>query len=362
MGTTLTELNLTLKRIEALLSPDAQPKQVIIGSSRRAASTIVDFTSTNTLLAAIRDKLLALPSTEAKQDVQETSLDLIADRLLFGGATAAQMLVDIDGNTDSIESKLDEVNSELDNIESSLNTLITANAANFGLNIAEMGVQAVLMIAAIAANAITVVASVAIGNARLSDIKTAVEGTEADIALMKTDIDNIKNEVTSSDDSLNEIESAIEAIEAVAGYWTGMSLGEAVTAGHLGQSIDADDGAWGVHNTHHLTYLASGAPTAAMSCKLTCTTPIKFHSQSWSLSANANARTIVCSQIPFDFLTATYVLSSGAGISGNSAINGTNDWGDMNERGRLRWIASGALAAAERLIVAGTVEVWVPVV
>jgi len=153
-------------------------------------TTVIDLTDTNLLLVAIDTVLDAIKVDtgviSAKDFATEATLAAVLSKILVAPATEAKQ----------------------DDIESSLNTLVAANASNFALNIAEMGIQTTLNIAAIAANAVSIIAGQVIAtiasNASMQDIEDAVDELKASnitkLDHLSTDIDQVnkqtKNQIT----------------------------------------------------------------------------------------------------------------------------------------------------------------------
>ncbi len=145
-----------------------------------------------TALDGILAKIIADPATQPKQD-----------------AIIAKMLV-----APSTEAKQDVM-------ESSLNTLIAANAANFALNIAEialmiveLGVQTALSIAAITANAVTIVAGIVAQttslNNSLQDIENKIivsPSTEAKQDTIIGHVNGLEGLIGTTNSNTNQIES-----------------------------------------------------------------------------------------------------------------------------------------------------------
>jgi len=155
-----------------------------------------------TTIDADTSRIIANAATEAKQDDQETTLNALEALLAEqGGMNINEWLEDIEADVDGIEDRLD--------------TLIAANAANFGLNIAEMGIQTALNIAAIVANAGAVVAGIVFQtgslNGSLQDIENIV-ATEATLGSINTSLNNIESDTGNMDTSLNNIESDIDVV------------------------------------------------------------------------------------------------------------------------------------------------------
>jgi len=142
---------------------------------------------------------------------QEITLQLIRDSQIqidantdpIGGMTIAEWLQDIEADVDGIESRLDDIISELQ-------TLITANAANFALNIAEMGIQTTLNIAAIVANAATTVAGIVVQtislNSSLGDVEDAIDAGNIIAQDIEDVLDTIKVDTQAIENAVEEIE------------------------------------------------------------------------------------------------------------------------------------------------------------
>jgi len=220
MGTTLTELNNTMKRIEALLEQDAERKTVIGLATRRVPPTTVDLTSTNNLLTSIVNLLTTIDTDTGALVIDLAAIEIINTEI---EAETQQTRVNVDNTGGK------SIADWLSDAESSLNTLVAENAANFVLNIAEIAVQGAAIIVAVVANAVSIVASVAIGNARLSDIKTAVEAIDVNTDGIETGLQDIETLLGTIDtdtgniaSSLDEIESVLEDVnEAAGGILTG---------------------------------------------------------------------------------------------------------------------------------------------
>ncbi len=217
-GGTITETNSRLADISRLLNSllDAQSTVVVTRRSAGASidvggiinalgplatqTTLADVLSalgplaTQATLADVLAKIIAAPATEAKQDVQETSLDAIIAKLIASPATEAKQ----------------------DDMESSLNTIITQNAANWLVQLAAMVVDAAASVL-ILLDIIVRAASDVIRNSRLGEIRDSTATSATRLATIVTsnaaivvNTGNIaSNTSTISSRTLN-IENAVE--------------------------------------------------------------------------------------------------------------------------------------------------------
>lgn len=167
----------------------------IIGNTGFAAKSVANWTSdTVDELILIKALLTAhgagALATAARQDDQ------------------SNLLITIDTVLDAILSDTSRIPTS-PATEGKQDTLITANELNFGLNIAEMGIQAALMITAIAASAATtvlgIVAQTSSLNSSLQDIQDIV-ATDAKLDTLETTLETIKTDTQA-------IEVAVEKID-----------------------------------------------------------------------------------------------------------------------------------------------------
>jgi len=192
MGTSLTEINRTLKRIEEKLSIT----RFHLGASLSGGSGRVDLSGVVNAIGTLKGVLDAILSDTTSIDgkvATEATLSAIETLLAKdGGFTIAELL---------------------SQVESSLNTLITANAANFAANIAQIVASTAVNVAAIVANAATTVAGIVVQtislNGSLQDIEDIVS-TKAKQDVANADLDDIRIATEGSAQDLADIKGLLE--------------------------------------------------------------------------------------------------------------------------------------------------------
>lgn len=358
MAMTNEEMQRTFTKFLAVLNQilEANRSQLVVRSGRGAAS--VDTTGIQNRLDSILAKLLVAPATEAKQDSAISFLTSISLEDFATQATLADILAKIIA-APATEAKQDDM-------ESSLNTLVAANAANFGLNIAEMGIQTTLNIAAIVANAATSVAGMVIqtiaNNLRLSAIETAVDEVKAKI--IAAPATEAKQDTANT--SLGSIDTAINNIEAVAGYWEPTTLGRAITGGELVLSKLAGNGSVAVFNTDLVKYdgASNEGSGAAMSFRMAVATGefIRVMSSMIQMSANDNARTCQSIVRSIHLTSVVHQIHQTSSTTDNWAANDDKGYVYMNTQFRMDVFANGALADEENYHIHCDLEIWRPAV
>jgi len=266
-GTTRTEQNRTLKRIEELLQLLVEARATIVVSRSGREPISVDFSSTNSLLTTIDGvldgilaKIIAAPSTEAKQD------DIIA-KMLTAPSTEAKQDSAITKLND-IDSVLDDIETRVDGLEALLvttNVLLTTANSNWITNNAALIVDAagtVLILLDIIIRA----ASDVVRNSRLGDIRddtatilTASQGTNTRLDDVNDELDDIFAGLSAIKADTQAIEDAIESFDQNLTHQRFMSIGEAVTAGHLTITDQNASASTVVSNTHIIQCTIGGS-------------------------------------------------------------------------------------------------------
>jgi len=375
MAATITQLLAELKEHRAILSRIAE-QQGTIRSVRRTTKTTLD---TAPIVAAINTTNGHVDGLDALLVTIDSVIDLLlvdSNAMVVDLAAMEILLIEIESEAQQIRVNVDNTGGKsiadwLSDAESSLNTLIAENAADFALNIAEIAVQGAAIIVAVVANAVSIVASVAIGNARLSDIKTAVEaidvntdGIEGGLQDIETLLVGIDQDTNSIRASADEIEAAVETIEANAGTWQGMSIGQAITAGHIVLSTPNGNGTAVVASVDNVQYTEPAGTPVAFLIRLDASKAIILDNSMWELSANVSPATITGIINNINILATMFTFhTASAGTSQASVLNGTSGSFHLSQRDRLHINSTGnPLAVAEVLTWAATVKVWVPAV
>lgn len=181
-GTTRTDMNRRLGEVlkELILNRKATERLASVGGGGGGRTT-----GGGAAAAPIDVSFLALESTQSTLATEATLLLVQIDTGVIRSNTTAiaNSVVQIDSNTDptgglTIAEWLEDIEADVDGLEGRLDTLIANNTADFILNVAEMGVQAALVIAAIvaqtAAQLITSTLQTASITGALSDVEDEI--------------------------------------------------------------------------------------------------------------------------------------------------------------------------------------------
>jgi len=327
---------------------------------------------------------LALEATQLLT-AKETTLAAAAASLVaidtntdpFGGKIIANWLLDIDADTNQIRINtnqqggltiaewLEDIEADVDGIESRLDTL--------NVNTAGLVVDLRALVAGLAVDVLSVAAQVILDvarNSKLDDIETVTNLTAQRLTFGGDSAAKLLSQIDSDTSSIrasaDEIEDAIEKIEAVAGYWAGMSLGVAITAGHITLTKIIGEGTLSVFETDNVKYAESAFPGLEnVHWELVPVKPFRIHNSTFQMSANANARTLTVDQLNSShsgirvmrFHSTTSLTDRWAG---NDDDRFTTLYGPTTHS--MDWLFNGILAASEETVHSASVDVWMPAV
>jgi len=268
------------------------------------------------------------------------------------------LLTAIDGDTSRIIANA-ATEAKQDDMESSLNTIVLENAANWVTQLAAMVVQAAANVL-ILLDIIVRAASDATRNSHLSDISDDTNIIQQRLTFggftAAESLTTIDSDTNNMRDSLNEIESATENIEAVAGYWTPMSLGQAITAGHL--TIVPVAGQTPVVAVTHIVRYDENTPAGpAPAWRYDVVDPVRIQK---SIFQQQNAgSTIAITGNTSAITTANWESYHNSSATGDAwAGNADNRVGELYDGDNMTVSVTGALGDAEFILHKCLVEVW----
>jgi len=359
-----------LSRLEKSFSPN------MFGGRGGGTNVSIDLNNTDAILERLEALFTTIDADTGALVIDVAALEVNSDAVVVDLAAIEVILTEIEVEAQQIRVNVDNTGGKsiadwLSDVEASLNTLIAANAADFTLNIAEIALQGAAIIVSVVANAVSIVASVAIGNARLADIKTAVEaidvntdGIEGGLQDMEDLLVTIDQDTNSIRVSADEIEAAIEVIESNAGTWQGMSIGAAITAGHMVLTTPSGNGTAVVASVDNVQYTEPAGTPVAILVRIDASKSIILDNSTWEMSANSAPATLTGNINNVNLVIPSFVFhAASSGTSNLSPLNGSANSFHLSQRDRLNLSSTvNPLAVGEIINWAASVKVWVPAI